>query len=163
MQGSMELIKIVLSGLVFWLIVRSSFKRDCEWLLVEYSGSAKALMVVMFGVSSLFIYSATQAEKGPIAVVYAVLFAIFAASFVSVLETFLCKLWFDNERIHYQSSYGRRVTINIDDIADCRVAWFGNTYQFIGTQGEKIEITPYMSGADDFYALVKRYLAEKNT
>jgi hypothetical protein len=158
----MELLKIIFLVLLALTILRPGYKADREWLLIQYSLAAKVLMLVMFVFFLILIYSAIEADNGPSLVVYAVLFGFTIASYFSVLETFRHKLWFDNEKIYYQSPYGRRVVLSKDEIATCKIAWFGNEYQFISAEGIKIRITPLMSGGSEFYKEIRNYLMSKN-
>ena len=155
------LIKVALGVIMIWLIVRPGFKGDRSWLLVKYSLPAKIFVLVMFVFFVILLNSAIQAEKGPVMAVYIVLTGLVVLAILGVLEVFRCKLWFDNTKIYYQSPYGHRKVINIEDITDCRLAWFGNVYLIKSTQGEKIGISPLMSGGTEFFELIRQYLAEK--
>ena len=143
------------------LLIKSGFRGDRDWLLVEYSRGMKALSISVLIGYLFLVYSAHTAHLGPRIEVFWILYFFLGLFATGVLDVLRCKLWFDSEKIYYQSTFGRKIVINISDIQQCKIIWGGNTYRIISKHGKKIYFSPYMSGGDEFYHLVKQYLGTR--
>ena len=124
-------------------------RRDRDWRLVAYSRLALALVLVSTAASFYLIHSAASDEEGPPVFVFIILGAWGLLNLAAVYEVVRCKLWFDDETIYFQPSFGRRKKMAIEDVESCVRSTLG--YYLIRSQdGDKIEMSCYMAGADQF-------------
>ena len=152
------LIPTIGTAFVFWLLASSKVKVDRGWLLIEYSWAMRLIVLIFFVFAAFLLYK-TLAK--PVALAIVIFGALFLLVTISVWEAFRHKLWFDSEKMFYQSPYGRRSTLDVSDIKECKVVKGGNEYRIVGMRGEKIGFTPLMSGANEFFDLVNRYLVNR--
>jgi len=159
MEAISALVSLLIMVAFFWLLSRAGLSIDRDWYLVQYSKTARVMSIVGAIMSLLIVYSALSAEPGPRIEVLWVLYAIVGFALLGVNETFRRKVWFDGEAIHYQSPYGKRLTLPVSDISACE-NW-GNVFRIRSRRGEKIDFPALMSGSGEFCSLVREYLISK--
>jgi len=104
-------------------------KSDQDWYLMEYNRFSKVVSV-LFSLPAFYLtysaFSAYFSGKGPHIVVLIVLVIYSVICILWINETYRAKAWFDDKNIYFQSPYGHKVTMNINDIESCKLSRYHN-------------------------------------
>ncbi|EDN68594.1 membrane protein [Beggiatoa sp. PS] len=145
--------------LVILGIMWGRIKSDRNWYLIEYNRFSKIISVVFSLPAFYFTYSAFSAHfsgKGPYIAVLIILVIYSVICILWMNETYRAKAWFDNENIYFQSPYGRKITMNFNDIESCKLSRF-EYYVIISKSGKKIRLNSYMPGVINFIEFIEIY------
>jgi hypothetical protein len=162
MKFDIKLMAFAAQIFLIWLIVRGGISVDREWMLVRYNSAAKALSFLFLIFCTWLVYSAMM-EEGVSKGVYLVLYCLMGLALLNLNEVYRRKIWFDEQTIHYQSPYGKRLSLPFSNIASKRNVWFGSACRVNGFDGQKIDCSYYMAGSDDFCAIVSSILDKRIT
>lgn len=144
-----------MSAVVYFAFVYQGVRIDRSWQLVEYNWVARIFSFVFFMTLAFVSYSALVAEPGPSLTVHIVLLTFTLLGALFILEVHRKKIWFNSDYLHYQSTFGRRLSIPISDVVSCRISG-GEEYEIVCRSGLRISISKYMSGGFQLFVFLRR-------
>lgn len=132
---------------------------DQGFYLVRYKIIPRIYAITFAMIMSWLVYSVSMAQDVKYFVTgFVWLFYIFALVFV--LEVYRKKIWFDQENIYCQELAWQRKRIRFDMIRALKKG--NNGFRIIGTDGETIYSSYFMSGASELFDLIQDSKIDKD-
>lgn len=144
------LILVILAVGMTW----GGLKQDREWVLVKYNKFSIFVTTLFLLFFAVVTYSAFTAEKGATNFALIILSSITILAIFAANEVYRAKAWFDDEKIYFHSPYGKKITINYENIISCELTKYSG-YVITSNNGDKAKLSPYMSGINEMINFVQ--------